>query len=163
MKRALAASLLLLGCGSSPTLDDAGCGLPGVAPDQPVIECPAEVDLGCIGASGVPLSVAPTVATCDGSNPTVLCAPSSVTPGIGSGTCTASAASGASAECTFPIRYRVEGPPQIVCEDITVVCTGPLTSVDVPMAGVMPSCDGGEIEEQARKRMASAISSKEGA
>lgn len=142
--RAALALLLLVGCGSGPTIDDAGCGLPGVAADQPVIECPAVVDLGCIGAGGVPLSVNPSVATCDGSNPTVTCSPSSVSPGIATGSCTASAASGASAECTFPIRYRVEGPPQIVCEDVTVVCTGPLTPVDVPMAGVMPSCDGAE-------------------
>ena len=142
MKRGLAALLLLAGCDGGPSLEDAGCGLPGVPMDQPVLDCPVEVDLGCIATSGASLNVNPSVATCDGSEATVTCTPTTVTPGVATGSCTAVGVSGASAECTFAVRYQVEGPPQIVCSNVNVMCTGPLTTVAPMPASVMESCDG---------------------
>lgn len=145
MRRVLCAIVVLVGCDGNPALEDAGCGMPGVAEDQPVIDCPAEVDLGCIALSGASLNVDPAVAACDGSEPRVGCTPASVTPGTVTGMCTAMSPSGARAECFFAIRYRVEGPPQIVCSDVTAACTGPLTTVEPTPANVMESCDGGAV------------------
>lgn len=149
----LGLALVLAACGGGdgpPAIDtDAGCGSPGVAVDQPVIACPAEIDLGCLEAGGAPITITTSVATCDGSEASVACTPASgstVTPGsgVGSGRCVATSASGASAACSFPIRYRVTGAPSIACgDDVVVACSAPRTTVDVPVASAMASCSGG--------------------
>ncbi|HJL14744.1 MAG TPA: HYR domain-containing protein [Sandaracinaceae bacterium LLY-WYZ-13_1] len=137
-----------LACGEpAPTLD-AGCAEPGTAPDQPVVACPAEVDLGCIDPAGAPLDVSASVSSCDGTAPAVACTPGTVTAGVSEGTCTATAPSGATARCTFPIRYRVEGPSTLLCpDDVSVVCTGPRTDVALDPPSVMASCDAGAVAD----------------
>ncbi len=152
---ALSSSLLaLVGCdgggGGLPPIDtDAGCGEPGVPLDQPVIGCPAAVELGCLGSEGAVVDYAVAASSCDGSSPTITCTPergSTVTPGVGGGTCTARGASGAEASCVFPIRYRVRGAPTLVCAaPVSAACTGPRTRVTVLDASAMASCDGGEL------------------
>lgn len=147
MRRALLGLLVLAGCdGGAPALPDGGCGEPGVAPDMPILGCPAMVDVGCIDASGAPLAVPTTVATCDGTPATVTCTPDRVAPGATGGSCVAVSATGARAECRFAIRYAVDGPASLVCPPaVTAACAGPRTAVSLPSPGVMASCDGGEI------------------
>jgi len=143
---ALLALLALAGCDgdNDPSLDDAGCGMEGVPADQPVLGCPAEIDLGCIPESGAALDPDVGVATCDGSAATVTCTPESVTPGMLTASCTATAPSGASASCAIGLRYAVDGPPRIVCPDaVTAACSGPATAVTLEDARVMASCMGG--------------------
>lgn len=147
---AFAALLALAGCdgGNVPSLDDAGCGEEGVAPDQPVLGCPAEIDLGCIPESGAAFAPEVGVATCDGSEAAVSCTPDAVTPGMLTASCTATAPSGASASCAIGLRYAVDGPARIVCPDaITAACDGPSTDVALEDARVMASCDGGGATE----------------
>jgi len=151
--RLFALGLVLAGCGGGgppPITTDAGCGAPGVPADQPSIGCPAEVDLGCVGPAGAAIGYAVSTAACDGTVPSVVCDPASgatVLPptagGPGFATCTATAASGASASCSFPIRMRVMGPPALACAPpVTVACSGPRTPVSVPPAAALSSCDG---------------------
>lgn len=141
----------LCACGDdSPPTPDAGCSEPGTPPDQPAIGCPAEVDLGCIGASGAPLALDVSATACDGSAPVVVCTPADgdrVVPGTSSvGSCTATSPSGASAACSFAVRYRVDGAASIGCSDpAPVECEAALTSVTLPSPALMPSCDGGDI------------------
>ncbi|MDQ3034967.1 MAG: hypothetical protein M3Y87_21340 [Myxococcota bacterium] len=150
MSLTLLVALAACGGESPPPIEvDAGCAEPGTPSDQPVIACPAEVDLGCLEASGRAIDFMTSVATCDGSEATIACTPApgaTVVPGVTSGRCVATAASGARAECEFPIRYRVTGEPTIDCADpIVRACSAPQTPVDVPEAAVMPSCTGGAI------------------
>lgn len=153
MRRALAVLALLAAACDGPVrmLPDAGCSEPGTAPDQPALACPGEVDLGCIDSSGAPLDLTVTAATCNGRDATVVCSPAAgatVTPGTTEGRCVATAPSGASAECTFPIRYRVSGAPMIACAPaVTAACAGARTTVAVAPPSVMASCEGGAIGE----------------
>jgi hypothetical protein len=142
----------IAGCdgGGPPPIDiDAGCNVPGTAPDQPVIACPSEVDLGCLGPAGAEIDYLYNATACDGSEPAVVCTPADgtiVTPGTTSGSCTATGASGAMAGCTFPIRYRVSGDPAIACApELSVACTGPLTSAAPEAPAIMESCGGGAV------------------
>jgi hypothetical protein len=150
MNRTLAIVLLLAACDGSPSIEsDAGCNAPGTAADQPVIACPDEVDLGCLPEGGAAIDFEVTTASCDGSEVTVVCTPSDgsiVTAGTTMGRCTATAPSGATAECTFPIRSRISGAPQIVCPaPSTSACSAPSTAIELESPTVMASCDGGDV------------------
>ncbi len=155
MRRALAVVAFLAAACDGPVrmLPDAGCGEPGTAPDQPALACPGEVDLGCIGSDGAPLDLTVTATTCNGRGATVVCSPeagATVTPGTTEGRCVATAPSGASAECTFPIRYRVSGAPMIACAPaVTAACTAARTAVALAPPTVMASCEGGAIGDPA--------------
>ncbi|MGE0786127.1 MAG: hypothetical protein AB7S26_10590 [Sandaracinaceae bacterium] len=152
MRRALLGPLLymsLIAC-DGPSVPDAGCGMTGVAPDQPALSCPEMVDLGCIGTEGATLSIDTQVATCDGSEATVVCTPangSTFVPGsAASGRCVATAPSGASAECTFTVRYAVDQPNALQCAAaIERACEAPLTAVTIDAPDVRQSCTDGAI------------------
>lgn len=135
-------------CESAPPVDPR-CGMMGVAVDQPAIECPAEVDLGCIPASGAPLAITPRAASCDGSPVTVTCDPpigGAVTPEDTSGTCTATSASGATARCAFRILARLDGAPRLVCTDVaSAECAGATTPLTIEAPTALPSCGGGPV------------------
>jgi hypothetical protein len=139
----------LAGCNCDQAMPPASCGMDGTPVDQPAIECPAEIDLGCVPASGTTFSISPRVATCDGSMATVVCDPvvgSNVTADRSTGTCTATAASGASASCTFRITGRVDGMARLACaDDATVECAGASTPATIGDATAFASCGGGEV------------------
>jgi hypothetical protein len=141
-------SSALAACDGAPPVDPR-CGMTGIAVDQPAIECPAEIDLGCIPASGAPLSITPRTSSCDGSPLTVACEPSvggTVTPDRTSGTCTATSTSGATASCSFRILARLDGAPRLVCTDATVAeCAGATTPVAIEAPSALPSCGGGPV------------------
>ncbi|GAB4211449.1 MAG: hypothetical protein OHK0013_33200 [Sandaracinaceae bacterium] len=141
--------LLVVGCdGNAPPVDPR-CGMAGIPVDQPAIACPAEVDLGCIPASGAPLAIAPSASSCDGSPVEVRCDPAmgaNVTADRASGTCTATSASGATARCSFRIRARVDGAPRLACEtEARAECEGATTTVELPAPSAFSSCGGGEL------------------
>ncbi len=139
----------LFGCDCGGTMPPATCGMDGTPVDQPAIDCPEVVDLGCIASSGTSFSITPSVATCDGSTPTITCDPvvgSNVTADRSTGTCTARSASGASAMCTFRITGRVDGMARLACaDDTTVECAGASTPATLGDATAFESCSGGEV------------------
>lgn len=144
-----ATSAWLLGCGGGPPpIDaDAGCGEPGVPADQPAMLCPASIDLGCVGDEGAVLDYTVSTAACDGSAVTLNCdVPSgtSVTPlATGYVRCTATAPSGASASCVFPVERQIAGPPQLVCPPTeTTACVFGGATVPLHAARVAAGCDG---------------------
>ncbi|MBX7194535.1 MAG: HYR domain-containing protein [Sandaracinaceae bacterium] len=145
----LAAASLVTGCNCDGTMPPPSCGMDGTPADQPAIECPAEIDLGCIPASGTSFTISPGVATCDGSTPTITCDPpigSNVTPDHAMGTCTARSASGASASCTFRITGRVDGMARLACaDDVAVECSGVSSPAMLGAATPFASCSGGTI------------------
>ena len=142
-------ALGLAGCDCGGTMPPATCGMDGTPVDQPAIECPEVVDLGCIASSGTSFSITPSVATCDGSTPTIVCDPivgSSVTADRSAGSCTATSASGASATCTFRITGRIDGMARLACaDDTTVECAGASTPATIGDANAFESCSGGEV------------------
>lgn len=140
---------LVEGCDCGGVRRPASCGMEGTPLDQPAIECPSEVDLGCVPAGGTTFAISPRVATCDGSEARVVCDPaigSTVSADRSMGTCTATAASGARASCTFRITGRTDGMPRLVCaDDVAVECAGASTPATVPDATAFASCSGGEV------------------
>src|SRR4029078_6931967 len=52
-------------------------------------------------------------------------------------------ASGAQAQCSFAIHYRVAGTPSLACASaITQACTGPRTTIALPAPMAIETCDG---------------------
>lgn len=150
--RALVLSFALAslgGCGGGPPpIDvDAGCGEPGVPADQPALLCPESIELGCVGDEGAVLDYPTSTASCDGSPVTLVCdvpSGSHVTPlATGYVRCTATAPSGASASCVFPVERQIAGPPQLVCPPTeTAACVFGGTTVPLHPARIAAGCDG---------------------
>lgn len=143
----------LTACGTppEPPVPDAGCGELGTPSDMPYIMCPSEIDLGCIGPEGVTLDVAATAGSCDGAEPTLVCNPGAgATIRAGSpseGTCVARSPSGAVAECTFAIRYAIDGPAELACGDaLSATCSASRTNVTLEPPTAMASCSGGRVD-----------------
>lgn len=145
-----ASALMACGGGPPPIDVDAGCGEPGVPADQPALLCPESIDLGCVGDEGAVLDYTTSAAACDGSTVTVSCdVPSggSIAPlATGYVRCTATAPSGASASCVFPIERQIGGPPMLVCPPSeTAACVFGGATVPLHAARVATSCDGGTL------------------
>lgn len=145
-----AALLALLGaCGDSTAGDDAGDVPPLdiVCTDgSPTLElrCPMELDLGCVAADGVPAHYGVAAAACDGAPPTVVCTPpdgSTFTSGDVTVHCTATAVSGETTSCDFPVHALPEGGFELECAaPVTASCAGTTTAVDVPAPTVRERC-----------------------
>lgn len=108
------------------------------------LRCPTELDLGCVPAAGAPARYGVAAASCDGAPPTVACTPpdgSTFGPGDATVLCTATAASGETATCSFPVHALPAGGFDLECPaPIEAACAGPATSVDVPEPIVVERC-----------------------
>ncbi|MBN1773767.1 MAG: fibronectin type III domain-containing protein [Deltaproteobacteria bacterium] len=145
------ATLLALAaaCGDSTSGDDAS-DLPPLdivcTDGSPTLElrCPTELDLGCVAAEGVPAHYGVVAAACDGAPPTVACTPpdgSTFAPGDAFVSCTATATSGETESCTFPVHALPAGGFELLCADpVGASCAGAATPVDVPDPTVVERC-----------------------
>lgn len=110
-------------CGDGSNGGDAG-DVPSFdiacADGSPAVElrCPTELDLGCVAAAGAPVRYGVAAAACDGLPPAVACTPpdgSTFGPGEATVICTATAASGETATCSFGVRALPAGGFDLAC------------------------------------------------
>jgi hypothetical protein len=104
-----------------------------------VLDCPEDVDLGCIDAAGAPGDFSVTAASCSDPFPEVVCTPDITDlflPGDTTVTCAATADDGETASCSFNVRAIRGGAFALDCA--AAACTSPATPVDVPD----PTVDG---------------------
>jgi hypothetical protein len=147
----LALLALVQACGDSSSSDG------GDATDVPPIDivcsdatltlelrCPTELDLGCLPAAGAPAAYGVAAAACDGPPPTVACTPpdgSTFLPGETIVSCTATAASGETDSCQFPVRGLPAGGFDLECAaPVAASCAGTATAVTVPEPTVAERC-----------------------
>lgn len=136
-------------CGDGSNGGDAG-DVPSFdiacADGSPAVElrCPTELDLGCVAAAGAPVRYGVAAAACDGLPPAVACTPpdgSTFGPGEATVICTATAASGETATCSFGVRALPAGGFDLACAaPIEAACAGATTAVDVPAPVVVERC-----------------------
>ncbi|MBI5500835.1 MAG: HYR domain-containing protein [Deltaproteobacteria bacterium] len=158
----LAAAFAATACGDSTNSpsdaadDGAGDGSTDARPDgMPdadctdgsaglVIQCPEDIDLGCVPAAGAPAEFAAAASSCGDPSPDVVCTPAagaSFAPGDTTVECVATASSGESASCEFTVHAVRDGGFDLVCTPgVTTACAGPATAVDVPAPTIDERC-----------------------
>ncbi|MEM9071456.1 MAG: HYR domain-containing protein [Myxococcota bacterium] len=142
MRFGIAIIVFAFACGG----DDAP---PECMSEAPVIECPADIDLGCIDGP-TPVRFNPNVSGCGGGRPTVTCTTESgsLVEGSTDVTCTAENDGGV-AECSFRV-LAIAGATITCGDDVRSECTGPETPLSLPEPTVDDSCGAlGELTSDA--------------
>jgi hypothetical protein len=113
----------------------------------PLIQCPGDLVVPCVGPAGTPVSYAVTAEDLCDPVPLVACVPpsgSKLPVGATVVTCTATDRAGNSAECTFTVTVTDVNPPRITCPaDFETACIGEsgMARVEYPPPAVADDCD----------------------